>query len=1276
MLAGLVFALGMALTFCGLYPLRQHHVGERETQFDFLVHRATDQLSNRLLAYEAGLRGIRGLAIGSGADQLTRRKFHEYMASRNMLTEFPGALGYGFIRRVAMTDQERFTAEARRDGWPDFALRYLTPHQGDRWVIQYIEPEAANRLAIGLDISSESSRLRALTAAVHNNAATLTEPITLVQQSGKANRGFLLMLPIFRTGYAPATPAQRWQQAVGLTYAPVLIDEVMRGFDFRGGEFSLTIATRSQSGGLLPAYASAGSDQPPSADLQRRVPLQIFGQTWVLHFKARPAFLAALNQLDLRWVLLQGLFLSALLAALTYLFQMGRQRHLQALKTQARLGAIVSHASDAMIGLDRHGRITSWNQAAVHFFGQSEAEVLGTSLASVLLPAMSREQLDSMLAALAEGELVSHFLIRLPRADQPVLHLGVTASPIRGGEGEILGSALLLRDLSSEVESERQIHDLNASLEAQVGQRTAELERVLRENEVLLRTINQQMLYSVTDVAGRILEVNDNFCELSGYSREELLGQNHRKINSNVHPPEFWRHVWGEISQGKSWHGEVCNRDKKGGLYWVDSVIAPFIGSNGRVERYVSMRTNITRRKQAEAQFRQATDLLQNVLSAASEVSIIATDCQGVITLFNAGAENLLQYAADEVIGRCTPTIFHCPEEVMRRGRELGEQLGEPVEGFRVFVQLPERDGMESREWTYVRKDGQRIHVSLVVTVIRGDQGEITGYLAVAQDITVRISYEQALVEAKLSAESANQAKSEFLANMSHEIRTPMNGILGLCYLLERQPLADETRAMVRKVQGASQSLLAIINDILDFSKIEARRLELERAPFSLAALVDQLRGLFQASLQDRPVGLLIEPVPAQISQLVGDSLRLNQILTNLLSNAVKFTRQGQVSLTVTALGETPCGHQRVRFTVADTGIGIPEEKLDSIFQAFSQADSSISRSFGGTGLGLAISHRLVTLMGGEMKVQSQLGQGSRFEVEIAFECPRQPMLLPEAEVVAEEERGYRRLSGVRILLADDSELNRDVARSILVMEGAEVTTVVDGLAAVEQLRSHPDAHDLVLMDVQMPVLDGYAATRLIRDSLQRSDLPILALTAGAMSGQRDKALAAGMNGFVTKPFQVDLLVREIRACLPQPAHVLALTVTGPAAPVLAESSSAPQPVAEPDRQLSTEAQARPDPDPEIAAALAVFRQRYLDERLPQQLTTLEGCLEQSATLDVDLLRRTLHSMAGEAGMVGLVELGRRARELEYQLDQNVEAVRLALPDLVAMVRAVPHQAA
>ena len=567
----------------------------------------------------------------------------------------------------------------------------------------------------------------------------------------------------------------------------------------------------------------------------------------------------------------------------------------------------------------------------------------------------------------------------------------------------------------------------------------------------------------------------------------------------------------------KPWDLELPFRPRDGRELWVRAVGMP-VTANGRIVRLQGAFQDITERKRIERELRHTDSKLQLVLDSASEVSIIATDASLVIQLFNRGAERLLGYPAAELVGKSTPVPLHLAAEMQALEAELSAELARPLRPGEVFT-LPQRLGQPYR-WTYRRKDGSLVPVMLTVTAMRSDEGELLGYLGIAQDISLQAQREQALDEAKRRAEQASRAKGQFLANMSHEIRTPMNAVLGLAYLLAQTPLDAEQARFVARIRSASQGLLGLLNDILDLSKIEADELILEDRPFDPRALFEQVQELLAAQAQAKGLSLqldLQEPLPAALR---GDATRVRQVLTNLASNAIKFTARGGVWLRLRA-EDLQDGGWRLRLEVQDSGIGIPAEAQASVFRPFAQADASTTRQYGGTGLGLSITRELVEAMGGTMGLHSEPGQGSCFWVELALDA---------AELErSEDQPRLTRLDGVRVLVADDSEINVEVASRILAQHGAIVSPAGDGAAAVAALQRQ--RFDIVLMDLQMPVLDGCAAAEAMR--AQGHTLPIVALTAGAMVSERQRALGAGMNAFLSKPFLPAELTALIRSLVP-----------------------------------------------------------------------------------------------------------------------------------------------
>ncbi|MBQ4858507.1 CHASE domain-containing protein [Pseudoalteromonas sp. MMG007] len=505
--------------------------------------------------------------------------------------------------------------------------------------------------------------------------------------------------------------------------------------------------------------------------------------------------------------------------------------------------------------------------------------------------------------------------------------------------------------------------------------------------------------------------------------------------------------------------------------------------------------------------------MLQRSIVNSASYSIIATDLQGVVTLFNPAAEKLLGYKADDIIGNQSPITFHLKEELINKASLLTKELNMPVTaGMDVLTIKATATTPDINQWTYVTQNGQHIQVNLSVTSLLNNEGDTVGYLGIAYDLTEQINHEQALGHAKELAEQASQAKSEFLANMSHEIRTPMNGILGTLQLLQEQPLNEKSKEYLKKSLYSTRALTTIINDILDFSKIEAGKLSLEHKPFDLFELIHHLESDLAVQTHDKNIYLKFE-INIKHKFWIGDPVRLRQIFLNLISNAIKFTSDGGVTVRFSLTDE-----KKICCRVSDTGIGISEQAIERLFKRFEQAETSTTREFGGTGLGLPITKSLISLMHGEIKVLSQLGAGSQFYVYLPLEQAE----VEESELKTSNAE-FPNLSKKVILLAEDNKINQLVASAMLEPTKATIVIANNGLEAIALYKLHKP--DIMFMDIQMPKMDGLEACKQIK-VLDKEQI-VIALTANVFTEQKEiyKQL---FDGYVSKPIEKNELIEML----------------------------------------------------------------------------------------------------------------------------------------------------
>ena len=626
----------------------------------------------------------------------------------------------------------------------------------------------------------------------------------------------------------------------------------------------------------------------------------------------------------------------------------------------------------------------------------------------------------------------------------------------------------------------------------------ADSENSRRELEHQKFALDQHAIVSITDAAGNIVYANDRFCELSEYRRDELIGKSHRLIKSGEHSTGFFENMWETITQGHVWHGEVCNRSKSGRRYWVNATVVPLPGPDGLPEQYISIRTDITDRKNIEARLFEQLHLIEELIEAIP-LPMYLKNAEGRYQRLNRAFELFFDIRREDYIGRTLHDLL------------LPEDAGPQSEKDR---ELLTHAGTQSYEAVVHTRDGTQHDVIYRKAALTQIDGTVQGLLGVVIEISDRKQAEREVLLAKEVAEAANRAKSEFLANMSHEIRTPMNGIIGMTELALDTELNAEQREYMTIVKSSSEALLTIINDILDFSRIEAGKLLVEHIPFNLPQLLAETLKTFALRAHEKNVELTCEILPDVPAGLIGDPNRIRQILINLVGNAVKFTESGEISLRVERQDEDD-GFVNLHFSVRDTGIGIAPENQRRIFEAFSQEDSSTTRRYGGTGLGLSISRRLVDLMGGRMWLESELHRGSTFHFSLHLESDvTTPSIQPDHALTR----------GRRVLVVDDNETNRRILAAMLADWEIEVLGLASASAARQLMQNADSRFDAILLDAHMPDMDGYQ----LADELRRDhpDLPpMLMLSSGTLPGDAKRSQQLGIAGFFSKPVSSEELL-------------------------------------------------------------------------------------------------------------------------------------------------------
>jgi len=1138
-------AVGAAMTLFAVMQSRRSEEERVERAFSTATDAMHAEFARRVERPVYGLNGLRGLYIASKS--VERGEFRAYVESRNLPREFPGVHGFGFIQRVERDTVEAFTAAERADGAPGFTVA-VTGDGPQLFITKFIELLARNESVVGQDNSGSRTRMEAINEAVRTGHEVVS-PVHRLMQDERKRPAVAYFQAVYRNGTRPTTPADREAALAGVLYAPVVLSDMLEGVvDGSEGAVAVEMDDVTVPSGPVCLLKDAppaqereeleeGAAHKPRLTVQREI--NIGGRTWRMTFNSTPAFEAGIDTTGPLVTGIGGGLLTLMLAATVLSIGNARARAVRiAAAMTADLTNALSVAEAAMLEtdalrktIDEHsivsvadtrGRITEVNDMFCRISGYSRQELIGQDHRIVNSGNHPKAFWVGMWRTVAAG-MTWHGEVCNRAKDGSLYWVDAVIAPFTGPDGKVQKYVSIRTDITERKLNEQALIQFKGALD---------------------QTLDCVFMFRPGDF--RFVYVNEGAVRQVGYSEAELLGMTPLDIKPAFTLEMFKAMVKPLLEGTQASHTfETIHRRKDGTDVPVE-VGLQLVRQAGGEPRFVAIVRDITERRAAEQKLRDAEAFLRSAIDSLDSHTVVLNGQARIVSvnrawrefaLANGGAGLALLEGAD-YIAACENASPACPEAALVaqavRAVLAGDSEPAPI------------------EYACHSPTEQRWFLCSIRGFKRGDERfAAVSHLNITAVKESQMRLEQAnaeLTHARSQAESANRTKSEFLANMSHEIRTPLTAILGFADLLAEDAVGPEAinqrSRNIDTIKLAGQHLLTVINDILDLSKLDADRMTVELTEVSAVEVLREVTSLMRPRALGKGVDLkaaLNSPVPQSV---LSDSTRLRQILMNLIGNAVKFTESGAVTVSMSATESD--GTRRLVVDVEDTGPGMNPEQAGRLFAAFGQADGTVTRRHGGTGLGLVISRRLANLMGGDVKLLwSEPGKGSCFRLVLPLEAAEGSAMTTtfDAVTVAQSASAAAAMPSLngRILLAEDGIDNQRLIVLHLKRAGAIVDVAENGKLALdmcEKAANDGTPYDLLLTDMQMPVMDGYTLARTLREHGNR--VAIVALTAHAMAEDRERCLAAGCDDYASKPIDKHALVRTCWNWLGKPGGVSA----------------------------------------------------------------------------------------------------------------------------------------